>query len=137
MLSNSGIYGIRACEYLALQRGDIPLPTKKLSAELDLPYDYLVKILQRLKKAGLVVSRKGSNGGVILARPASEIYLFDIIQSSNPSFLESCKQELPEDGRAVRTLIFTELEKLSSITIKFLKEISLEEFVTERNSKIN
>lgn len=134
MLSNSGIYGIRACEFLALQKGDTPLPTKKLSAELNLPYDYLVKILQKLKSAGLVLSRKGSKGGVILARPASEITLFDIIKASNPSFLELCSNELPSDSKTANLSVFSKLEELTDVTLHFLHEISLEDFTKNRNS---
>lgn len=136
MLSNSGKYGIRACEYLALQAGDTPVSTKRISRELDMPNEYLVKVLQKLKKAGLVRSRRGSNGGVLLARPASEIFLIDIIQASNPSFIEMYTDKGKADTKLEQSALFKNLEFLSDITFKFIKESTLSDFSEYRNIKI-
>jgi Rrf2 family protein len=133
MLSNSGKYGIRACEYLALQSGDIPVSTKKISRELDMPNEYLVKVLQKLKKAGLVRSKRGSNGGVLLARPASEIFLIDIIQASNPSFIAMYTDKGKPDTKLEQSALFKDLEYLSDITFKFIEESSLSDFSKNRS----
>ncbi len=45
-----------------------------------IPSDFLEKILQELRKAGLVISHKGSKGGYKLAKRAKQINSYDVIQ---------------------------------------------------------
>lgn len=45
------------------------------------PSNYLVQILNELRTAGLINSRRGKQGGYALARPAAEISLYDIMQA--------------------------------------------------------
>lgn len=52
----------------------------------DLSEQFLLKILQVLTKAGFVESVRGRNGGIRLARPASEIGLGEIIRKTEDSF---------------------------------------------------
>lgn len=64
-ISSRSYYGLRALTYLAKKKG--VLAVKTIAREEDLPYDYLEKIFQRLKTAGLVKSAKGAEGGYSLA----------------------------------------------------------------------
>ncbi|MEL7279378.1 MAG: iron-responsive transcriptional regulator RirA [Pseudomonadota bacterium] len=47
---------------------------------------FLLKILQSLTKAGFVESVRGRNGGIRLARPASDLRLGEIIRSTEDNF---------------------------------------------------
>jgi Rrf2 family protein len=51
----------------------------EISTALDISFHFLTKILQQLTSANLTHSHRGPNGGIALARPASEISLYDII----------------------------------------------------------
>jgi Rrf2 family iron-sulfur cluster assembly transcriptional regulator len=46
-----------------------------------LPHAYLEQILPSLRKAGLVTAQRGSYGGYKLAKPASEISAWDVVQA--------------------------------------------------------
>ena len=50
---------------------------------------FLLQILNELRKAGIVVSRRGKLGGYSLSRPSSEITLLQIVQALEGSLLEA------------------------------------------------
>jgi Rrf2 family protein len=78
-------YAVRASvELAAAQLGPEPLrPVKAeaLARAQDIPVKFLENILQGLRQNGLVESRRGPEGGHLLARPAAEISLADIIRA--------------------------------------------------------
>ena len=55
----------------------------------DVPANYLVQILNELRTAGLIVSKRGKQGGYALSRAPERILLSDIVQALDPEFLES------------------------------------------------
>ncbi|MFO0750451.1 MAG: Rrf2 family transcriptional regulator [Myxococcota bacterium] len=60
--------------------GDVPLVTAKaIAARYKIPEMLLAKVLQRLKKQGLVSAAKGSGGGYRLARPLAEVPLLTVL----------------------------------------------------------
>jgi Rrf2 family protein len=78
-------YAVRAAvELAAAQSG--PDPKRPVKAEAlaraqDIPLKFLENILQGLRQAGLIESRRGPDGGHMLARPAAEIALADVIRA--------------------------------------------------------
>ncbi|MBW1777479.1 MAG: Rrf2 family transcriptional regulator [Deltaproteobacteria bacterium] len=79
MLSQTGIYALRAMGYLANQETGEPILTQVISEKTGIPKNFLSKILNRLVQGGLVQSVRGRGGGFVLARPANEIYLKDVV----------------------------------------------------------
>jgi Rrf2 family protein len=81
-VSTRGDYASRALLSLAL-RVDEPAPTsvRDIAERTGLPQPYLEQILLALKGAGLVRSKRGVGGGYVLARPASEITLGQIVSA--------------------------------------------------------
>src|ERR1700761_5710913 len=80
MFSTKAEYGVRVMVELARRGGDDsdglgddPVPLAEIAAHDGLPLAYLEHLVARLRKAGLVDSRRGSRGGYMLARPASQI----------------------------------------------------------------
>ncbi|HNB42397.1 MAG TPA: Rrf2 family transcriptional regulator, partial [Anaerolineales bacterium] len=57
------------------------VPTKELSAALNIPNPTAVKILGSLANAGIIETREGSRGGVRLAKPAKQITLLDVFNA--------------------------------------------------------
>jgi Rrf2 family protein len=78
-------YAVRASvELAAAQGGDEPgrpVKAEALARAQDIPLKFLENILQGLRQAGLIESRRGPDGGHLLARPAAEIALADIIRA--------------------------------------------------------
>lgn len=71
-------YGLRALMRMASDptRG---FSTTELAEEFDLSRHHLVKIMQCLSRAGIVVTKRGGGGGATLARPAAKIRLGEVV----------------------------------------------------------
>lgn len=74
-------YAIRTMLELARSKAEVPLSTKFISKQQEIPEDFLKKTIKLLVIAGLVVTKRGNQGGVELARPADQINLADIIRA--------------------------------------------------------
>jgi len=72
-------YALRAASELAAADG--PRTVEQLSAAQQIPNKYLESILGELRRAGLLRSQRGPEGGYRLARPANEISIADVIRS--------------------------------------------------------
>jgi Rrf2 family protein len=64
--------------------------------------NFLVQILNDLRRSGLIDSRRGANGGYILSRTADHITLRQIVDSVEPSQLQNTALADGESGTAVR-----------------------------------
>ncbi|GII87990.1 Rrf2 family transcriptional regulator [Sphaerisporangium siamense] len=71
-------YALRAAAELAAAPPG-PVPAERIAGSQDIPRRFLDNILLQLRRAGLIESQRGPDGGYWLARPASEITLADII----------------------------------------------------------
>ena len=92
MLSNTCKYAVRALIYLAkFSKEGKMIGIKKISEDLNLSSPFLGKILQNLVKQKLLVSTKGPNGGFNLAKPSSQITLWDIVtRVDGEEFFTNC-----------------------------------------------
>jgi Rrf2 family protein len=64
--------------------------------------NFLVQILNDLRRGGLIDSRRGAAGGYLLARPATEITLRHVVEAVDPSLLACGVATDGESGAAVR-----------------------------------
>ena len=81
-VSTRGDYAARALVSLALHAEDSgPTSVRDIAERTGLPQPYLEQILLALKGAGLVRSKRGVGGGYVLARPADEVTLADIVSA--------------------------------------------------------
>ncbi len=77
-LSTRSRYGLRAMVSVA-RNGREPVTSETLAACEDLSKKYLDRLLNMLRGGALLKSYKGKGGGYILARPAEEISVSDIV----------------------------------------------------------
>ena len=81
MFSTKAEYGVRVMAHLARHDGDNPVSLGTIADAEGLPLAYLEHLVQRLRKAGLVESRRGAHGGYTLAREAGEISMADVVRA--------------------------------------------------------
>jgi Rrf2 family protein len=74
-------YALRASIELAGARDGKPLKGERIAAAQDVPLRFLENILSELRHAGIVESRRGADGGYMLARPAAQIALADVVRA--------------------------------------------------------
>jgi Rrf2 family protein len=79
MLSQTAEYALRAVAHLAEQEADTLTPVGDIAAALDVPANYLSKILHQLARAGLVESTRGPRGGFRLGSTPDTITLADVV----------------------------------------------------------
>lgn len=80
-LSTKSRYGTRMLLDIAenCQRG--PVSVAEIAARTGISEKYMEKVIRRLKKAGLVLSKRGPKGGHVLARPAESITVGDVVRA--------------------------------------------------------
>ena len=74
-------YGIRALVDLALHSQGEPSLSRETAQRQGIPETYLNQLLLQLRRAGLVASVRGPRGGHMLARPAADITVLDIMEA--------------------------------------------------------
>ncbi len=134
-LSTKSRYGLRALFDMAYNAGNLPIQVKEISRRQNISPRYLEQIFQSFKKAGILKSKKGPQGGYFLAKRPEEITVQDIMQAAEGDTLlvactceNSSEQDLCEfDGNCVTQLVWKEAAALlhdyfSSLTLKTLCE---------------
>ena len=81
ILSTKGRYGLKIMYELALNYGEGPMPLKEVAKRQQLSETYLEQLIAHLKKAGLVKSIRGAQGGYELIRKPEEISVGEIIRT--------------------------------------------------------
>ncbi|SNT28535.1 RrF2 family transcriptional regulator [Sphingopyxis indica] len=90
-LSNLADYAVVLMSAAARQCGSVPLHAGLLAEQTGIPGPTAQKLVSSLARAGLLVSTRGTGGGVRLARPAAAINVADIIEAvEGPIALTSC-----------------------------------------------
>ena len=79
MFSTKAEYGVRVMVELARRDDNQPVSLTEIADADGLPLAYLEHLVARLRKAGLVESRRGARGGYLLARPAGEISMAEVV----------------------------------------------------------
>ena len=80
-LSTKGRYGLRAMIDLAVSSEEEAVSISSISSRQNISESYLEQLVAKLKKAGLVVSIRGAQGGYKLAKDASQISVGDILRA--------------------------------------------------------
>lgn len=78
MLSQTARYALHILGFLAERRGEM-VAGDEIAATTGIPANYLSKILNQLRKAGMVESRKGWGGGFRLEESASARPIRDVL----------------------------------------------------------
>ena len=84
-------YGIRCVLYLARKAQELTT-VNEIAKAMHIPKSFLAKILQRLVKAGIVISGRGISGGFSLAKKPKNISILDVIKAiqGNAAAINMC-----------------------------------------------
>jgi Rrf2 family protein len=80
-ISAKSDYAVRAMLELSAEGGARPVTGESLANAQQIPVKFLENILVDLRRAGLVTSQRGADGGYRLARPANRITVADVIRA--------------------------------------------------------
>ncbi|HUK57505.1 MAG TPA: Rrf2 family transcriptional regulator [Nitrospiria bacterium] len=79
--SAKGEYGVLAVFELANHAQETPFQAKTIAKNQRIPLRFLEQVLSSLRKAGLIESVRGAQGGYSLSRPPSEIRISDVLEA--------------------------------------------------------
>ena len=115
-------YAVRAVVELSRRaRNDVPLTATAIAAEQSIPEKYLVHILLQLKRAGIVSSVRGAQGGYLLVQLPSAISLLDVVTAVEGPILEPLPGVASASGEVVaawRKVARTLSESLAAVSIQ-------------------
>jgi Rrf2 family protein len=137
-LSTKIRYGTRAILELASRFGEGPIELKEIARSQEISIKYLEQVIIPLRTAGIVKSARGSKGGYSLAKPPSEICLFDVVETlEGPLYLVDCIKDSKYCRRSSSCVTRDIWSDVSEALHKVLKSITLDEMVRRKIEKEN
>jgi Rrf2 family protein len=136
-LSTKGRYGLKAMFELALNQDDGPVPLKHIAQNQNLSEQYLEQIFSKLRKAGLIKSIRGAQGGYLLARDADDITVGNIIRIlDGPIAPSDCvlekETECKRSGHCVTQVVW---ERIKESVDTVIDSITLQNMVDDHKNK--
>ena len=131
MLSKKAKYAINALVYLSKLQEEGPIAIAQIAEAQNIPRKFLEAILLDLRNAGILISRKGKNGGYRLNKLPEKIHMAEVMRLFDGAiallpcvtymFYERCDECIDEETCGIRE-VFTEIrnetvEKLKAATL--------------------
>ncbi|HXX00133.1 MAG TPA: Rrf2 family transcriptional regulator [Candidatus Acidoferrales bacterium] len=134
-ISQRGLYALQALTVLAQHPSGV-VKIKDIAAEEQLPEKFLEAILLDLKRARIVTSLRGANGGYQLKRPAKKIALGEVIRRIDGPLApfedaESLRWRISSDPK--HRALFRILLDVRNATARILDHTSLADLCCSRN----
>jgi Rrf2 family protein len=130
-LSKRSDYALIALRHLATPAAK-SASARELAERFDIPLELLAKVLQKLVRAGLLTSHQGIRGGYVLARPALEISVADIIVAvDGPLTVTACSDEDQTCDQYLKCNVRDPLWRLKDRIVSALTSCTLAELATE------
>ncbi|MBE9096410.1 RrF2 family transcriptional regulator [Tychonema sp. LEGE 07203] len=125
-LTTRGHYSVKALLDLSLQPQFGPTSVKSIANRQELPAPYLEKLLIEMRRAGLVQSVRGAQGGYQLAREPAQISLGQILEAVGET-IEPLPRHSPDASQAEDWVTFSLWNRLHKKLAEALYTISLED----------
>ena len=144
MFSTRAEYGVRVMVDLARRGGADPVPLAEIAEFEGLPLAYLEHLVARLRRAGLVESRRGARGGYLLAREPAQITMAEVVEalegriapieciSSMPDGTIRCTRESDPDHVCTTKVLWT---RVRAAILRTLEDTTLTDLIPANERK--
>ena len=135
-LTTKGRYAVMAMADMATYANKKPISLTEISLRQNISLAYLEQLFLKLKRKNLVKSVRGSNGGYILVKPASEIRLSNIIFAVDETVKTlNCKKESKRgcNHKAMKCITHNLWDDLEQHINLFFESKSLNDFLEQKN----
>ena len=138
MFSTKAEYGVRVMVDLARRGGAEPVALAEIAESEGLPVAYLEHLVARLRRAGLVESRRGARGGYLLARTPAQITMAEVVEalegriapieciSSSPDGTIRCLRESDPGHVCTTKILWT---RVRAAIVQTLQDTTLAELI--------
>ena len=109
-----------------------PIRIQTISTRQKIPMRYLVQILIQLKRAGLVASVRGKEGGYNLAKPPGKISIGEVMRHVSGPILP-----VPENGAKEKSIFITIWREVEDAMSGVLDNVSFDDMATNESGREN
>jgi Rrf2 family protein len=129
-LSKKGRYAVRALFDIAFYNEGQPTQVKDIAERQAIPPRFLEQIFQDLKRAGIVASKRGPQGGYNLAREAGHIGIGDVIRALEGPIVLADEGSSPEKASPSRRVTDTVFRELSAQVQRCFDDVTISDICT-------
>ena len=134
-LSKKADYALMAVRHLALTSGPSSASAREIAEQYDIPIELMAKVLQRLVRAGLLLSTQGTRGGYTLSRPSVTISVADVIQAiDGPFTITACSTEKNDCEQYSKCSIRDPLWQIRERIAETLETVTIAEMAAESDA---
>jgi len=145
MFSTKSEYGVRVMVELARRGGAEPVALAEIAEHEGLPLAYLEHLVARLRRAGLIESRRGAHGGYLLARAPGEITMAEVVEAlegriapvecitSSPDGTIRCTRESDPEHVCTTKLLWA---RVRGSIVRTLEQTTLAELIPTTKKKV-
>ncbi|HSL88133.1 MAG TPA: Rrf2 family transcriptional regulator [Ignavibacteriaceae bacterium] len=131
-------YGLQAVLYMAAKEPGCVCPSDEIADKLQIPKEFVSKILQSLTESGIVDSKKGKSGGFLLAKNPSKIRLIDIVTAIDGlDLFNRCVLGFPNCSPDQPCPVHDKWGELRTKAYKMLTDETIDKFKEKTLSKIS
>ena len=128
-------YAFRVLLYVAVKKDNDLSTIKEVTQAFNMSRDHVMKIVQKLSKAGLIYAIRGKQGGIRLGRPADEIIIADVITLMEVTLIPvNCEQPMCsiKQGCKLADILFEAQDKYLS----HLKQYTLADLIPKNSQTV-
>lgn len=132
-ISTKGRYGLRAMIDLTVNSAGDHVALNSIAERQNVSENYLEQVFSTLRKAGLVKSIKGAQGGYVLAHKASDITVGNILRAleGNLSVIDETSEGKEASASMEQCLSSNVWEKINESVNSVVDAITLEDLVND------
>lgn len=138
LISKTAEYALRAVLRVAQHNGRGKVRANEMAQELDIPSNYLSKILHSLARAGVLDSERGPHGGFRLAQPAAETSLADIVGPIDPAILDqACLLGRPKCSEESACAVHDHWKRVREPLVRFFRETTIADLLADGGASLS
>jgi len=138
-LTKKADYSLIALKHFALRQRETgqAVSAKDVAETCGIPLPVLSKLLQKLGRAGFLVSEYGTNGGYRMARAPRLISILEVIRAiDGPVVLANCFTEPAGCDHAGRCTVRRPLRRIHEAILRLLSEVSIEDMLEDSEDDV-
>jgi Rrf2 family protein len=118
---------------LAMQAGTGPIQAKSIARRQGIPARFLEQVLHAMKKAGLVSSQRGAQGGYVLSRKPSDVSVAEILEALEGPVLRMTELNGRDHGGSLSGALLAKVwDRVQDAERQVLEGITVEELAGEQ-----
>ncbi|MDP4116268.1 MAG: Rrf2 family transcriptional regulator [Bacteroidota bacterium] len=131
-------YGLQAILFLSSKTRGERVSADEIASKLNIPKEFVSKILQSLTGSNIAASKKGKSGGFYIAKDPSQIKLLDVVKAIDGlDVFDNCVLGFPHCSKDNPCPLHNKWGKLREDAYNMLNDETIDKFYEKTVNKIN